>query len=129
MQFSTQTIIGKGTNSDIDTDEETVLEITSLEKLTKSQITLYITTSLGTHTSMEYRFYYAAEVGGTYHARPKWNASDNTIDAYPAIVDGNSPAPLVFEFGFASCYAFKVTGKGVGGANGTSTIVALGRDN
>lgn len=129
MQYTNSVIIGQGTNADIDTSEETVVEITNLDKLTKSQLTIYMTTDLGTHTSMEYRFYYAHEKSGTYHARPVLNSSDRTFDDYPVIIDSSSPTPLVFEFGLGSCYGFKITGKGVGGANGSSTIKVLARDN
>ena len=127
--FSTGVIIGQGTNADIDTDEETVVEITELPKLTKTQLTIYINTALATHTSMEYRFYYADSVGGTYHAIPKQNLSTDVIEEYMAEVNSSTPDPFVLEFGLGSCFAFKITGKGVGGANGTSTIKVLARDN
>lgn len=126
--YSSQIIIGQGTNADIDTDEETVVEVTDINLLKNTQLTIYVDTTLGTHTSMEYRFYYAPQKSGTYYPIPKQNISTNAIEDYAAVVSG-SFLDFVIEFGLGSCFAFKVTAKGVGGANGASTVKILGRDN
>jgi len=127
--YTSQIIIGEGTNSDIDTDEETIVEVTDLNLLKNTQLTMYINHSLGTHDTMDLRFYYADEKSGTYHAIPKQNISTNAIEEYTAEIGSTTPDPFVLEFGLGSCFAFKVTGKGVGGANGSATIKILARDN
>lgn len=126
---TSQIIIGEETNVDVDTSEETVVEVTDLSYLNETQLSIYLTTVLGTHTSMEYRFYYLPSVGGTYAQKPKWNATDNTIDDYPAIINADSPNPCVFEFGLGSCFGFKITAKGVGGANGSASARIMARNN
>lgn len=131
IRYSTQAILGEGTNADIDTTEEDVVTITDLQKLNNSQVSLYINTTFGTHTSMQYRVYYRHQVDGDWFPRVKQNASDNTIDDFPVIVDASTPnsGDIVYSFDMDSCYAMKVTGQGVGGANGAATIKVLGRDN
>lgn len=129
--FTSKVILGEGTNADIDTAEEDIVVITSLDKLNNTQLSIYIDTTFGTHTSMEYRFYTLNEVGGTWYPRVKINSTDNTLDDYPAIVDSSTPnsGVIMYEQPLASCFGFKVTGKGVGGANGAATVKVLARDN
>lgn len=130
IAYTSGVIIGEGTNADIDTTEEDIVTVTSLDKLKNTQLSIYIDTTLGTNTSMEYRFYTQNEVGGTWYPRVKINASDNTLDDFPAIVDANTPTGAVmYEQPLASCFGFKVTGKGVGGANSAATVKILARDN
>lgn len=131
ISFTSKVILAEGTNSDIDTAEEDIVVITSLDKLNNTQLSIYIDTTFGTHTSMEYRFYQLNEVGGTWYPRVKINSSDNTLDDYPGIVDSSTPnsGVIMYEQPLPSCFGFKVTGKGVGGANGAATVKILARDN
>ena len=133
--YTSQIIIGEGTNADVDTTEEDVVVVSDTNKLLHTQLTIYLDTVFGTNTSVEYRFYYQNQKDGNWYARPKWNASDNTLDDYPAIVDSTSPVSsgghvyTVFEFGLASCYGFKVTAKGAGGANSSCSVRIMSRNN
>ena len=129
ISYASQHILGEGTNADIDTNEEDIVSVTVQHLLKNSQLTIYIDTTLGTHTSMEYRFYYQNEASGTWYAIPKQNISTDLVEEYMAEVNSSTPGAFVIEFGLGSCFGFKITGKGVGGANGAATIKILGRDN
>ena len=50
-------LIATGTNADIDTLEEDVVVVTETENLVDSQLNIYYDITLGTHTSMEFRYY------------------------------------------------------------------------
>jgi len=129
IAYTSQEILGEGsTGAVLGTTEITVVEITDQFRLKNSQLTLYLTTLLGTHTSVEYRFYYANQAGGSYFPVVKQDISTNAISDYAAIVSGTL-LNIVLEFGLGSCFAFKITAKGVGGANGTASAKVMARDN
>lgn len=130
--FQNGNIIGAGTNADIDNAEEDILVITDVNKLRSTQVTVYVEAlNLGTNTSLELRFWCLDQVSGTWYPRVKQNEADNTLDDEPAIIDANTPnGGLVFyELEMPACSGFKVTGKGVGGANTAVTLKAMGRYN
>lgn len=130
VEYGRPVILGSATNADIDTTEEDVLTVTDNILLSKSQLTFYVDYDLGTHTSLDLRFFYRDEIGGDWYQVPKKNTSDGTIDDNPFTIDANSPASrLVIEFPLGACYALKVTADGVGGANGSVTVKAMARNN
>lgn len=129
--FSSGEIIGDGTATAIGTAEKDVVIVSELRKLKKTQLSVYLEPTLGTHTSMEFRYYYQHETSGSWHELVKQNASDNTLDDFPAIVDANTPnsGNTVYQFPLGSCAGFKVTAKGVGGAGGSARVKVMARDN
>lgn len=130
VEYGRPVSLGKATNADIDTTEEDVLIVTDNILLSKSQLTFFVDYVLGTHTSMDLRFFYRAQADGDWYQVPKKNTADGTIDDNPFTIDANSPAArLVIEFPMGACYALKVTADGVGGADGSVTVKAMARNN
>jgi hypothetical protein len=122
--------VAEGSNADIDTSEEDIVAVTDPNLLTQTQFTIYIDYDLGTHTSLELKFYYRGEVDGEWYELPQKNLSDDTIDESPWIIDASSPADRFnIEFHVGAAYAFKITGIGVGGANGSVTAKIVTRNN
>lgn len=122
-------IIGGGSNAAIGTSEVDVVSITELELLKNTQLTIYINPALGTHSSIDFRFYYRNEKTGTWHVIPKQNISTNEIEPYAARVVSGSPDPFVLEFGLGSTFGLRITAQGTGGADGGAVIKVLARDN
>lgn len=130
MMYQSQFLVGSGSNADIDTSEEDIVTVTDETKLKVSQLSLFVAYALGTNTSLTLRAYARSDKAGDWHAIPKQNLADNTIDAWSFVIDANTPAtPIVIDLAIGAYMAFKVTGQGAGGANSTSTIKILGRDN
>jgi hypothetical protein len=128
--FNSTIILGDGSVTGVGTSEVDLVVVTKQEQLKKTQGTLYIDgLNLGTHTSLSVGFYMQHEVGGTWHRIVKQNASDNTLDDFPAILDSTTPANPVYQFPIGSCFGFKVTVAGVGGAGAAVRGKLMGRDN
>lgn len=128
--FNSTVILGDGTQATIGTGELDLVVVTDQYKLKKTQGTFYMDgLSFGTHTSLQFAQYMQHEIGGTWHRITKQNSSDNTLDDFPFIVDGSSPANPVYQFPIGSCFGFKITVAGVGGAGGAVRGKLMGRDN
>ena len=121
--------LADGAQADVDTVELDILEITDQAKLTNSQLNAYIRRTMGTHTSIEIRYYVKAVVGGTYHELPYRNESDGAITSVPTKITSSTPEYFVDSLPLPACVAFKATAKGVGGANGAIEMMLMGRDN
>jgi hypothetical protein len=129
MLLNSTDIIAEGTNSDIDTAEEDIVSVTDLKYTHFSQLSMYVTVDLGTHTTVDLRLYYRGEIGGTWMEIPKQNESSNTVESYYWRFDSGSPTPVVLDIPISSAFAFKITGQGVGGANADVTVRLLARNN
>lgn len=121
-------VIAEGSNADVDTTEEDVVEITELDKLVMSQFSVYVDVTLGTHTSMEIRFYYQNETDGSWYPAAKIDTSDGSVDDNPYVFSG-SFLSAVIDLPVSAAFGFKATAKGVGGANGSAAVKVLQRDN
>lgn len=123
--------IADGANTDIDTTEEDILEITEGDKLTDSQLTVYYDiVSFGTNTSIEFRYYVRHTVGGDWFELPYRNETNGEIASVPTeAVAASTPAHFVDSLPLPACVAFKITGKGVGGANSSVVATVMSRDN
>lgn len=124
--FQTRVQMGSGTNSDIDAAEEDILVVTDQAVLKVNSVSLYVDTTLGTHTSMEYRLYFRATSGGTWFPLVQHNLSTGEVEDYNFTATA-AVSDFVVSVDMPSCFAFKVTGIGIGGANGAATVTALGR--
>lgn len=124
--FKTQVICGEGTNSDIDTTEEDIVTITDLGDLKVNELSMYFDTTLGTHTALDYRFYYQNEKDGSWFQVAQHNLSTGEMEDY-VLTAVAGMTDFIFEMRLASCFGFKVTGQGVGGSNGASNVKVLGR--
>lgn len=128
--FNSTIILGDGTQAVIGTAELDLVVVTKQENLKKTQCTFYMDgLSFGTHTSLQFAQYMQHEAGGTWHRISKQNSSDNTLDDFPFIVDSSTPANPVYQFPLGSCFGFKITVAGVGGAGGAVRGKLMGRDN
>lgn len=130
IYYDSHTVLGQSGAVSLNTSTETtVLEITDVTKLKLSQLTIYLTSVLGTNTSITYRFYYKPDNGTTYFPIVKQNISTNAIEDYAAVVSGTL-LNFVLEFGLGSCFGFKITAIAAGGTTGsTATAKVLGRNN
>lgn len=128
--FGKADVIAEGSNTDIDTSEETIVEVTDNKYTTFSQLSLYGSlASLGTHTSLRLRVYHLDEVGGTYRQLCKVNTSTGAIEDNYYAVDSSTPAEFLLDIPMSASFGFKVTGQGVAGANASVTVKLLGRNN
>lgn len=130
--FSSGVCLADANITTIGVAEKDAAVIAEIYKTKKTQLTIYIEPTLGSHTGMEFRFYQQHEVGGTWHQVVKQNTSDNTIDDFPAIIDSSTPngGSIVYNMPLGSCIGFKVTAKGVGaGTDGAARVKVMGRDN
>lgn len=121
--------IADGTQAVVDTAELDVLVITEQGRLTDSQLNAYINFTLGTHTSMEFRYYARFTPGGTWFELPYRNSGTGAITSVPTIANASTPANFVDDRPLPACAEFKITAKGVGGATGSATVALMSRDN
>ena len=125
--FKTQIIVAEGTNADIDTAEEDIVVVTDrLGSLKVNKLSIYFETTLGTNTSVDYRFYCQNEKDGSWFKIPQHNLSTNAVEDYKLSAT-SAVLNFVFSIELESAFGFKVTGQGVGGANSASTVKILGR--
>jgi len=124
--FKSQIICGEGSNADIDTTEEDIVVINDIGDLKVNELSMYFDTTLGTHTALDYRFYYQNEKGGDWFPVAQHNLSTGEMEDYMLTAVAAIP-DFIFEMRLASCFGFKVTGQGIGGADGASTVKVLGR--
>lgn len=122
--------IGYGQNADIDTDAEDIVTITDITYLGNTQFTVFFDYSLGTHTSIQLRYYVRSQKDGDWYQLPMKNESTGVLTEIPSVINALSPASrVVEELPIPACVAFKITGQGVGGANGSVTATIMQRSN
>lgn len=130
INFGKSNILVTATNANIDTAEEDIVSVTDQTYLTNTQLSIYIDYSLGTHTSMNIRYYVRAAKDGNWYQIPIKNEATGVLTDIPSVISAASPASrVVEERPIPACLAFKVTGQGVGGANGSVTVTILQRSN
>lgn len=130
INFGKSNIIGVGTNSDIDTSEEDIVLITELTYMGNTQLSIYFDYSLGTNTSIQIRYYVRAKVGGDWYQIPSKNEGTGVLTDIPSVISASSPSSrVVEERPIPACFGFKITGKGVGGANSSVTATVVQRSN
>jgi len=121
--------LGGGVQADVDTTELDVFNIDDGELLTDSQVSVYWDVVRGTHTSIEIRYYVRFQEGGDWYELPYRNDGTGAIASVPTEVDSSTPTKFVDSLPLPACVDFKATAKGEGGANGSATANAMGRDN
>jgi hypothetical protein len=105
----------------------------------KSQFSAFWDISLGDHTSIKLRYYFATgktSAGSLiYYEVPAKNVSTGVLGDIPSVVDSTSPVQstkyrFVEDFGVSAAVAFKITAQGVGGTAGTiNSLTVMLRDN
>jgi len=121
--------LGGGTQADIDLVELDVFNIDDGELLTDSQLSVFWDVDLGTHTSIEIRYYVRFQEDGDWYELPYRNDGTGELASVPSEVGATTPAKFVDSLPLPACVDFKATVKGVGGLNGSATANAMGRDN
>lgn len=130
ISFGTPKIVARATNSDIDTSEEDIATLTDLTWLSDTQFTIFFDYSLGTNTSIKIRYYVRREKDGDWFQLPVKNEATGVLIDLPTVINSTSPASRVIEERpVPACFAFKITGQGVGGANSSVTATLLQRKN
>lgn len=127
MFFGKPDILAEGTNADIDTVEEDIVSVAN--QLAPTQLSMYVSVSLGTHTTLDIRVYTRGENNGTWHQLIKRNISSGLIidDSYQ--FNSSSPTSVVVDLPISAALELKVTGQGTGGLNGSATVRLLTRNN
>lgn len=140
ISFSPAITIRENTKTALGTTETDLVVIKDNEQpLRKSQLSIYLSAILGSHTAVNFRYYVSMKVSPINSV--EGSASDNT-DWYliptrnqATGVLSDIPTSLttllkgVEDLGFSTCCAFKVTAQGVGGAGGTAYANVCARDN
>lgn len=127
--YGRASIIAQGTQADVDTTELDLVTITNPGELTNAQFNIYYSIDLGTHTSMEFRYYARFADGGDWYELPYRNDGTGAITSVPTQATSSTPTEFVDTLPVPACVAFKITVDGTGGANGSATATVLGRDN
>lgn len=129
VYFGKSDVIAEGTNSDVDTIEEDVISDTDIGDLSFSQMSMFVTMSMGTHTAVDLRVYCRNVVLGTWHQLIKKDIALNTVEDDYYRFNSSTPANVVIDLPISACMAIKVTAKGTGGANAAVTVRLMGRTN
>lgn len=129
VYYGKPNLISSGTNADIDTTEEDIVSGVEVGDLVSSQLTLFAEIGLGTHTALDLRIYCRHSIGGTWYQLLKRDIETGLLEEDIWRFDASTPANSVIDLPISSCQAVKITGKGVGGANGTATVRLMGRNN
>ena len=122
-------VIAQGTQSDVNTTELDLVSITNPGDLTNAQFDIYYSIALGTHTSMEFRYYARFAADGDWYQMPYRNDGTGAITSVPTQATASTPTRFVDTLPVPACVAFKITVDGTGGANGSATATVLARDN
>ena len=120
--------------------EITLLTISNLDSLRKSQLSTYIKATLSTLTSIDIRYYCSDGsllTGSTlWYQIPIKDVSTGELVDTPSKITSNSPAEsagvyqVVEDLPVSACVAIKITATGVGTGTGTvDSIRSLVRDN
>lgn len=128
MNYGKPEHFGAGSQADVDTTELDLFEVTDGSLLTDSQLTAFINViALGTHTKIEFRYYARYTIGGDWYELPYRNDGTGELSSVPSFI--GSATKLVDSLALPACMAFKMTAKGVGGANGNVAVSVMSRDN
>lgn len=122
-------LIGQNTIASLGTTETDVLVVTNQVNLVDSQLNAYIQASLGTHTSINIRYYARHRENGDWHELPFRNEGTGVITSVPTVINGTTPTRIVDSLPLPACAAFRITAQGVGGAGGSVTLTLMSRDN
>ena len=140
--YNGATTAGQATAVSVTTSETTMLTITDLKYLEKSQLTLYFDLDLsgGTITSVKFRVYHSYDsvnaASTVWYPVPSVNYSTGEMADTGFVIDSNSFAytsnkyRCLVDLGMSSSMQMKVTAIGTG--TGTATlnlITAVVRDN
>ena len=129
MNFGLASHLGGGTVAVVGTTEVDLWTITDGALLINPQINVYYVNTLGTHTSLEFKYYARFAVGGAWFELPYRAETTGVIASQPSTANASTPLSFIDSLPMPACLALKGTVKGVAGANGSSTATVMGRDN
>lgn len=129
VYYGKSDVIAEATNSDIDTLEEDIVSDLDIGDLSFSQLSMYVSMSIGSHSTVDLRVYCRNSVGGTWHQLIKREVSTGIIDDDYFRFNSSTPANVVIDLPISAAMAIKVTGQGVGGANAAVTVRLMCRTN
>lgn len=118
----------------ITTSEAAIMTITDGGFLRQSQLTVYLAITLGSATSVKFRYYYSPDGGTTYFQVPVKNDSSGLLADIPSMVDSTSPTQsgvikVVEDIPYSGSGAFKVTAQAVGASATLTAGYIYVRDN
>lgn len=129
VYYGKSDLIAEATNADIDTAEEDIVSDVDIGDLSFSQLSMYVTVDLGTHTTLDLRVYCRTKVDGVWHQLIKREISTGNIEDDYYRFTTSSPTAVVIDLPVSAAMAIKVTGKGTGGANASVTTRLMCRTN
>lgn len=118
----------------VTTTEANLLTITNYQYHKKSQITVYYDVTLGSATSVKFRYYYSWDNGTTWFQVPVKNTSTGILIDVPTVLDATSPVQTanirtLEDFGYSGANAFKITGQSVAANATVNSLTVFVRDN
>lgn len=129
ISFGKPDVIADGSNTNIDTTEVDITTLSPSGDFRFSQLSLFVTMDLGTHTAVDLRIYYRESVGSTWHQVPKQNVNTGVVSDFFYRFDSNTPSPIVLDLPLSAAFELKITGQGIGGLNASATVKILARTN
>jgi len=117
----------------VTTTEADALVITDYKFPEKSQLTVYYKVTLGSATSVKFRYYFSPD-GTTWYRAPIKNESTGLLADIPTVVDATSPTTsgaiqTMEDLGLSGCLAFKITAQSVAASATLNVLSAFVRDN
>lgn len=129
VYYGKSDVLAEGTNANIGTTEADIISELDLGDLSYSQLSMYISFALGTHSAIDLRVYCQSQKNGNWHQLIKKDLSSGEIeDDFDRLIAA-TPARVVIDLPISAAMGLKVTGKGIGGAGGSATVRLMGRVN
>ncbi len=117
--------------------ETTLLTITDIKMVQKSQLTVYFDVTLGSATQVNVKYYFspnAQEASPTWFQVPIKDTSSGILSNIPSVIDSTSPSQstnirTVEDLQMSGSYGLKITGQAVTANATLNSIYVVGRDN
>lgn len=135
IEFSAPYLLGAvATNKTIDTTETTLLTITEQKGFKLSQLTAYFKVTLGSATSVKFKYYVSPDCGTTYYQLPTKDRTTGVLIDEPTVIDATSPTQstailTVEDRPIPATTALKITGTAVANTATLNYLYAYTRNN
>lgn len=124
---------GKASSTTLSTSETTLLTITDPKYLKSSQLSIYVSVTLGAVASATFYYYFSPDSGTTYYPVSLYNTSSGEITQRAVLVDSGTYASggvsyYLDNVPMPAATTLKITGKSASGTP-AYTLTVLARDN
>lgn len=135
VSYETPTLAGIATvNTTVTTSEAEVLKVLDLRFTQQSQITAYFKITLGSATSVKFRYYMTPDSGTTWFQVPIKNSATGLLADIPTVIDATSPTQsgaqyVVEDIPFSASYGLRITAQSVAANATLNTLKVVTRNN